>query len=422
MTELVLTVNAPGEVAGYVLPLAARLKAIGPDLTIRAVLTPCPFAGGREREALVASGVLDEVVDLRPYVARLLRNRLQRRQAASRTLVLHLGGDRLYSLLISRLLRAPAWVYGTSRHASRRYDCCLVPDDRTVRKLKAAGVREDRIVSVGEMVVDSVPDTVDGTALARALGLDLDCHEVVTLMAGSRPYEVDFMLPFYAGVLDELARMRPSATCVLPVSQFVDASALDRAFEQAGFVVETVVSPGIEAAERGRARTGRIVRTAAGNRAHVVNGTPYEAMAASRLTVTLPGTNTLQLAALGVPTLVVVPLNRIESIVVEGPVNWLSPRWAPTRALKRFLLLQLNRRLEFLALPNLIAGKSIVPEMRGMLTPAQVAAEIVRWLDDAEGRRRMGAHLRRIAGARGAAGRLATEVLRWEREPCACGS
>jgi lipid-A-disaccharide synthase len=409
MNELVVTVNAPGEVAGYVLPLAARLKTLDPGLAIRAVVTPCPFAGGREREALVASGVLDDVVDLRKYLWSLLRTRLWRRGRPKNTLVLHLGGDRLYSLVIARLLGAPAWVYGTSRHACRRYDRCLVPDQRTARKLSRSGVSQDRIVAVGEMVVDSVPDHVDAEALVRTLGLDPGRDEIVTLMAGSRPYEVDFMLPFYAGVLDDLARTRPSVRCLVPVSPFVDARALQRAVEQAALTIEVT-------GEKSR------VRTAAGATADLIEGSPYPAMAVSRLTVTLPGTNTLQLAALGTPTLLVVPLNRVESIVVEGPINWLSPRWAPTRAIKRRLLFQMNRRLPFLALPNIIAGRTIVPEMRGMLTPAQVASEIARWLNDADGRRRMSAELREVAGARGAAERLATEVLCWERERCASGS
>ena len=49
MTELIVTVNAPGEVAGWLLPLAEHVKSADPGVRIRAVLTPCPFAGGRER-------------------------------------------------------------------------------------------------------------------------------------------------------------------------------------------------------------------------------------------------------------------------------------------------------------------------------------------------------------------------------------
>jgi lipid-A-disaccharide synthase len=152
-----------------------------------------------------------------------------------------------------------------------------------------------------------------------------------------------------------------------------------------------------------------------------VRGERYEVMAGSRMVVTLPGTNTLQLAALGSPMLVLVPLNRVENAVVEGPINWLSTRWRVTRALKRRMLLRVNERLRFIALPNILAGEEIVPELRAMLQPSDVACELVRWLDDADRRRATSGRLRQLAGARGAAARLAAELTQ-SGIPCACGS
>ncbi len=404
MAELVVTVNAPGEVAGYLLPLAACLKARDPDLVIRAVITPCPFAGGRERQALASSRLVDEVIDFRPYLWRVLRRRRAARGAA-RTLVLHMGGDRLYPLGLSRLLGAPAWVYGTARRWCRRYQRCLVPDGRAATKLRGADVEAHRIAIVGELAVDSVPERPDSAPLAAALGLGPQ-HEVVLLMAGSRPYEVRFMVPFYAELIDWLAATRPAARCVLPISALVDQEALGQAFGRAGVTVGS--------------DRGGVLRTRNGVVADTVDD-PYAAMALAHLAVTLPGTNTLQLAALGVPTVMLAPLNEIETMVVEGPMNWLSEKWWPTRALKRALLLRLNRRLPFLALPNIIANEPIVPEMRETLTPEQVGREVVRWLDDPDGRRRMASRLRQTAGDKGAAQRLAAEVLRWSAG-CASGS
>src|SRR5512146_2360513 len=109
MTELIVTVNAPGEVAGWLLPLAEQVKRRDPSVVIEAVLTPCPFAGGRERHILSSHPALDHVTELFPFVRTLIAQRRRRRSA----LVLQLGGDRIYSLLIGRLLRAPVWVYGT---------------------------------------------------------------------------------------------------------------------------------------------------------------------------------------------------------------------------------------------------------------------------------------------------------------------
>jgi len=406
MTELIVTVNAPGEVAGWLLPLAQHVKCIDPAVRIRAVLTPCPFAGGREREFLAAQPALDEVVELRPFLFGLLRGRRRSRNS----LVLHLGGDRIYSLLIAKLLGAPAWVYGTSRQWSRWYQRCLVPNASTVDKLTRAGVDPNRIVAVGEMVVDSVPEHVDGAGVLRGLGVDPDHDEAVTLMAGSRPYEVDFMLPFYGDLIDDLASRRPSVRCLLPFSEFVDPALVDRAMGRAGMRTER---------DGDRLR----VRTRGGTLAHIVRDERYAAMSASRMVVTLPGTNTLQLAAMGVPMLVVVPLNRVENAVVEGPINWLSTRWWPTRAFKRRLLLRVNERLGFIALPNILAGREVVPELRAVLAPADVARHIVGWLDDREGRSAMSRELRQLAGTRGAAARLAAEVTKLRLDAtCASGS
>ena len=427
MTELIVTVNAPGEVAGWLLPLVEHVKQANPGVRIRAVLTPCPFAGGRERQILSAHPALDEVVELGPFLRRILRRRLpgparrkpqasashpgdaaDARSAAEATVVLHLGGDRLYSLLIARLLRAPAWVYGTSRRWSRRYARCLVPNVRAVEKLKSAGVEAGRIAEVGEMVVDSVPSDLDVAGVVRALGVDPDHDEIVSLMAGSRPYEVDFMLPFYADLVDDLARRRPSVRCLLPFSEFVDPDLVLRAMARAGIQVEADTTP-----QRVRTRNGAL--------AHIVRRERYAAMAASRLVVTLPGTNTLQLAALGTPMIVAVPLNEVENAVVEGPVNWLSTRWRATRAVKRYLLLRVNRRLGFIALPNILAGREVVPELRAVLQPADVARYVVSWLEDSGGRQAMSRQLRELAGPRGAAARMASELLQ-AGIPCACGS
>ncbi len=418
MTELIVTVNAPGEVAGWLLPLAEHVKRSDPGIRIRAVLTPCPFAGGREREILSAHPALDEVVELSSFLWRLLRHRssapLSGRDARATTgsaVVLHLGGDRLYSLLIARLLRAPAWVYGTSRKWSRRYARCLVPDARTVEKLTSAGVPASRIAPVGEMVVDSVPADLDVGAVLAALGIDPDREEIVSLMAGSRPYEVDFMLPFYADVIDELAARRPSVRCLLPFSEFVDPDLVRHVLRRTGMQVE------------GNDATPRRVRTRNGVPAHIVGPERYAAMAASKLVVTLPGTNTLQLAARGAPMVVVVPLNEVENAVVEGPINWLSTRWRPTRALKRHLLLRVNRRFGFIALPNILAGREIVPELRAMLRPSDVVQHIVAWLENESGRQAMGRQLRDLVGPRGAAARVAVEVMKLRAaSPCASGS
>lgn len=216
------------------------------------------------------------------------------------------------------------------------------------------------------------------------------------------------MLPFYADLVDDLARRRSSVRCLLPFSEFVEPDLLSHALARAG----------MDVGPRGSLQR---VRTRNGAVAHIVRAERYAAMAASRLVVTLPGTNTLQLAALGTPMVVVVPLNEVENAVVEGPINWLSTRWRTTRAAKRYLLRRMNERLGFIALPNILAGRMVVPELRAVLQPSDVARTVVGLLDDDGAREAMSGELRGLAGPRGAAARMASELLQ-AGTPCACGS
>jgi hypothetical protein len=409
--HLTVTVNSPGEVSGWLLPLAAALKAIDPRGRLTAVVTPCAFAGGLERVVLRESPVVDEVIDLGPHLRSLLRHPAAARRAArsAPAIVLHLGGDRVYSLLLSRLLGAPAWAYGTSAARWRRFARLLVPDDRSRARLVARGVPDERIAVIGQFVVDSVPADLDAGGALRSIGLDPARDRVVSLLPGSRPYELDFMLPFFAGVIDDLAARAPAVRCVMPWSGFVPRADVDRALAGSGARWEDRDG-------------GATFVTPSGARAPIVDARRYAVMQASSVAVSLPGTNTLQLAALGVPTIVVVPLNRAETIVVGGPLNWLSPRWGPTRALKRSVLFRLNARLKYVALPNIIADERIVPEMRAVLSPADVSQAVAALVEDANARSRMAARLVEIAGPRGAARKAAALLVAHGAPMCASTS
>lgn len=409
--HVTVTVNSPGEVSGWLLPLAAEIKRADPGAGVTAVLTPCAFAGGLEQTVLNRSTAIDHVVSLGPYVRTLARRRWTARgsEKSDRHIVLHLGGDRVYALLLSRLLGAPAWVYGTSAARWRRFTRLLVPDERTRTKLTNRGVSDDRITVIGQLVVDSVPTDIDSPGFARGLSLDPARDRLVSLLAGSRPYELDFMLPFYAAVLDHLAAHAPRVRCVMPWSGFVARADTDRALADSG--AKWLESNG-----------AATLVTASGASAPIVEEHRYAAMKASSVAVSLPGTNTLQLAALGVPMIVVAPLNRAETIVVEGPVNWLSQRWGPTRAVKRALLFRLNDRLKYVALPNIIADEAIVQEMRGVLSPQEVGRAVLRLLDDEDARSRMTVRLGQVAGPPGAARRAAALLTGKGERRCASTS
>jgi lipid A disaccharide synthetase len=68
------------------------------------------------------------------------------------------------------------------------------------------------------------------------------------------------------------------------------------------------------------------------------------------------------------------------------------------------------RQRGFLAWPNISAGRAVVPERVGAITPDQIAAEAADWLDHPERLAAMRADLRSLRGRPGAVASLASLV------------
>ncbi|MFZ9738787.1 MAG: lipid-A-disaccharide synthase, partial [Prochlorotrichaceae cyanobacterium] len=127
----------------------------------------------------------------------------------------------------------------------------------------------------------------------------------------------------------------------------------------------------------------------------------------SALALTTVGANTGELGALGVPMLVLLPTQHlsimrawdgIPGLVVRLP--WLGPKIAA------WLTGEMLRRNPLLAWPNIWAGKAIVPELVGNLTPAEVGDQALDYLAHPEQRQTMQAALRKARGETGAAQRI----------------
>ena len=72
--DIYITANSPGEMSGWVAPVLNAFRRLNAETRITVVLTPCPYASGRE-EAFAGSIGVHRVVPL----GRLLKEALFRR-------------------------------------------------------------------------------------------------------------------------------------------------------------------------------------------------------------------------------------------------------------------------------------------------------------------------------------------------------
>jgi hypothetical protein len=382
--ELVLVSNGPGEVSNWAVPMARSAAAWaanrGMTLKLSLILPPCQFASGQEAAFARRQNLFTHILGPRACLGIVAG--LRRFPVRGRGCVLHLGGDLWYSVTLGRRLGFPAFAYAETmlvRKRAHRFARVFVPSQALADRLAADGVPAGRMAVVGDLRVDhlSAFRTLAGAARPGSR---------VALLPGSRRWIIAGFLPFLLETAAAIRAERADVSFSLIASPFLPRDTLTRLIESHGRVLQNLA-------------------------VDVVQDDRLAQLAQSDLAITLPGTNTVELAILGVPMLVAVPLDRPERIRIEGMKEWLGRIPGLGSAIKGAMVSRFQRRPELLAWPNREAGRPIVPEIVGRITPAEVARRAVDLLNDAAARDRMARELRALyATPAGVAQRMMDEM------------
>ncbi len=208
------------------------------------------------------------------------------------------------------------WLWGAlARPIARSYDeiLAVVPDE--VRVYRQAG---GKVTFVGHYLKDripSLPGTQIQVEIRRKLGLREDAT-VVALLPGSRRVEIELLTPVLLATARRLLALRPEIQFVLPVAEPCYRKCIQQQIED----------------ER---LEGQVILADSG----------LAAMTASQLALLASGTAALEAALLGLPMVIVYRLSWMTVLVVR--------------------LLQALRiiRYDCIGLPNLLLGRTVVPEL-----------------------------------------------------------
>ena len=393
--SLIILANSPGEMSGWVAPVVTQVRAILPDVQITVALIPDWFTSGREQE-FAAQLPVDRVAG----VFTVIRSIWQDLEAcrARKNLVLFLGGDALYAKGLAALLKCPAMAYMPRVYHPADFVRIFVPTaaekDRAVRK----GADPNHIVVVPTLALDSVIPSGTPAEIKARFGLPENARPIFSLMAGSRPSYVGLIIDFMLDIADELLAKHSGARTLLPVSPFIDRELVLSVLRQRGLDWETTP-------------TGDTFLTGPDRRILIVFAHSHDAFVVADLAIVLPGTNNLQCAALGVPFVMLMPLNSIEHIPFEGLLGLLYPRFFPFNHIKKWIIAWMSPRVPYMSMVNRMAGRMLAPELRGILSTSGVAAYASElWLDTAR-REQLRADLLELTRERGAA-RIIAEAIR----------
>lgn len=256
-----------------------------------------------------------------------------------------------------------AWRQGRARHMARYVDHLAVTFPFEPEFLNRIAP-ELKISFVGHPLLDEEPQNLEAQS---PLPVPSNA-ELVGLLPGSRMSEITRLLPLLLEAAGIMRERRSDLHFVLPVAPGLNTKDLSLFLKKA--------PAGLT----------------------VLPGRAEQVMAQAKLLLAASGTATLQAALAGAPTVVVYK---------TGGLNY---------ALARMLI-----RVDHIAMPNLVAGKRLLPELiQGEATPEAVAAEGLALLEDGPRRQEMLEGLKEVKAAMGGPGatrrvaELAVQIMEGE--------
>jgi lipid-A-disaccharide synthase len=219
-----------------------------------------------------------------------------------------------------------AWRPRRIKWIQRRVDHVVVILPFEQELYHRAGVR---CTFVGHPLLDAVASGYDRPALRRRFGLS-DAAPVVGLLPGSRVAEVSMLLPVLLDSARRMAAKNPKTEFVLAQASSIDDNLLQDLLKNSSVPVK------------------------------VVRDQASEVMAVSDVLLIASGTATLQAAVVGTPMVL---------LYKTTPATYRLARWLI--------------RVKWIGLVNLVAGRSVVPELiQNEATPERVSEEALRLLND----------------------------------------
>lgn len=404
--------NGPGELATWVRPLAEQLhtklllrpRFSSSQISLRLVLVPCPNSTGKEIPAAMAWKQFEQITPANCFWD-LLRKPKNYGFWPSKGLVVFLGGDQFWSVLLSarlgyRHLTYAEWIARWPQWNDRIAAMSTKVQDRLPPRFKS------RCAVVGDLMADINKNAQKEEPIPKGIW--------IALMPGSKKAKLCVGVPFLLEVADHIARIIPECQFLLPIAPTTDINEIQECNSSRNPIAAQYDSIIDNIKEKKDNQRWRILITKAGTEIHLHENPPaHSPLSQCNLALTTVGANTAELGALGVPMIVIVPTQHLNVMEAWDGVLGIIGRLP---ILKRFIGLFISiwrmRNKGFLAWPNISAGRMIVPERVGILKPHAIAMEAYEWIQAPNRLQGQKEDLQSLRGKPGAVEAMAKEIIK----------
>lgn len=325
--------NSPGELCRWVAPVCTEIQALRPEAEIHIYLTPCQYATGEEKRIAAELPQVKSVKTPKETIKWLRQPRMPKPAAGA---ILFLGGDPVYARFLAFRTGLPAYAY-TEKQSEQR------PQWRGFTHVFTRALD-------GDLMASHIQNHLtDRAALLKRYKLP-DTPRCLFL-CGSRPQHFIPLLPIMLAAIRCIQESEPDFPALLMVSPFISDAVWKTASNGLDLTGIRVIQP-----------------------TH-----PGEFMQLSRMIVTIPGSNTAEAMYRLTPMLMILPTNKPEALILDGLPGLIGKLPGIKKYFMKSMVTLLLKRTAHYALPNIILGQSIVPELIGHLSPEIIAATVLRY-------------------------------------------
>ncbi|MEQ8169492.1 MAG: hypothetical protein ABRQ38_11390 [Candidatus Eremiobacterota bacterium] len=403
-SDLIIITNGPGELASWVKPAVNIIKDSENPPRISIFLPPCPFSSGQEERIARNIPGVDIVLNPLEFIKFLISGKTVDFKSLKKGIVLFLGGEPLHAFLVGKRLGFPVMAYSERPSFLNRYFIySLVPYDHVKKKLVKSGINSENIMITGNLTLGSINVSLTKDEALNLWGLSKDLF-IVGLMPGSRPVLLKHALAYMMKVAEEVCK-EVKAQFIVPLSPYIT---IDKLKSSLGDTKNLMLEG--SSGELNKDEYGFFINTAGNIKIRVVENNQYNVINCSDLIVSIPGTVTAEAASLGIPSVVCYSYNKPEIIPVGGLPAILG-KIPLTGPLLKFIVWKLFQRLKFFAIPNIVAGEAVIPEIRVNYKAQEVSPVVVELLLNSEKRKDISEKLKKLFMREGASQSLSDKVL-----------
>lgn len=420
-SDILILSNGPGEVTTWVRPVVQALRQqLGRDqVRITLVLSPCPNASGFEAAIARSYPEIDRVQEAKHFWRFLLWGKTAENwEWRDRGVILFLGGDQFFPIVISRHLGYRTVVYA---EWEARWQG-LIDRFGVMKSELIASVSPKyahKFAVVGDLMAEAGGAGAQGRRGAEEQGRlgdggergagEAENLELIGILPGSKPAKLAQGVPLSLAIAQHIYSSRPQTKFVIFVAPTLDLETLasfadpqqNSVSQQFGDVTAELVM-----GER------PLLKTSTGLCVELCTRSPaYDLLSQCSLCLTTVGANTAELGALAVPMIVLLPTQQLDAMRAwDGLPGLLANLPLVGTGMAKIINWLVLQRLGLLAWPNRWAQAEVVPELVGKLQPQAVAELALDFLSHPEKLQQMRDRLRAVRGQPGAAQKLASLV------------